>query len=174
MCWPKQPTICFVRRLATREIDMAERSFEIREMLHAEYCTWSAMRMELYSELEPAVAEIEAQRFLSGEDPDLKVVFLAIVDGDPVGFAELGERSLVDGCFDGPVAYLEGWFVYEQYHRSGIGRALIEQSKRWARENEYPHLASDAELSNTLSQTAHKACGFEEVDRIVQYRMKLH
>jgi hypothetical protein len=34
-------------------------------------------------------------------------------------------------------------------------------------------MASDAQIGNTTSYTAHRAAGYEEVDRIVQFRKSL-
>ncbi|HEX3627371.1 MAG TPA: GNAT family N-acetyltransferase, partial [Verrucomicrobiae bacterium] len=85
------------------------------------------------------------------------------------GFAEVGSRSLADGCSTSPVAYLEGWFVDRDLRRQGIGRSLVVAAEQWARERGFREFASDAELENLESQNAHVAIGFREVDRLVLY-----
>lgn len=147
--------------------------FEVREMKRDEWREWSAMRQALYDGLDDADAEREAQKFLSGEDQDLKIVLLALQDTNVIGFAELSERSIAEGCFDGPVAYLEGWYIKPEFRRIGVGKSLIDAAIIWAKSNSYPHLASDAELTNVDSQNAHIALGFEEVERAVHFKMAL-
>ncbi len=152
---------------------MTDLHFEIREMKPAEWREWAAMRQILFRGFTDEDATKEAELFLSGEDPNLKVVFLVFVDGQSVGFADVAHRSYADCCYDGPVAYLEGWFVKSGFRKSGIAKALIDAVANWAREKGYPHLASDADLKNLDGHKAHEACGFAEVGRIVQYRMNL-
>ncbi len=147
--------------------------FEVREMKQNEWREWSAMRQALYDGLNDADAEREALKFVSGADPDLKIVLLAVQDTNVIGFAELSERSVAEGCYDGPVAYLEGWYIKPDFRKKGVGAALIEAAKNWAKSSNYPHLASDAELTNIDSQNAHIALGFEEVERAVHFRMSL-
>jgi len=90
-----------------------------------------------------------------------------------IGFAEVGERAFADGCDTAPVAYLEGWYVDEDFRGQGIGRALIAAAEEWAREQGYREFASDALLENVESQKAHEAMGFAEVERAVRYRKAL-
>ena len=56
---------------------------------------------------------------------------------------------------------------------SGVGRALIAAAEQWARDRQYTELASDALLDNTGSYAAHRALGFEEVERAIHFRKAL-
>ena len=89
------------------------------------------------------------------------------------GFAEIGSRSVADGCETSPVAYLEGWFVDCDMRRRGTGRSLAMAAEAWARERGFREFASDAELENLESQQAHVAIGFREVERLVLFSKKL-
>src|SRR5206468_4626312 len=74
----------------------------------------------------------EAELVLAGTPPSTMplVVFVAVVDGAVVGFAEVGLRSHADGCDPvRPVGFLEGWFVDEPHRRSGIGGALVRAAE---------------------------------------------
>lgn len=94
--------------------------------------------------------------------------------GALVGFAEVGLRSLADGCDRShAVGYLEGWYVIESHRAQGIGRKLLHAAEEWAREQGCAEMASDALLANELSQRVHEALGYEEVDRCVRYRKTL-
>ena len=101
------------------------------------------------------------------------LVVLADDDNEPVGFAEVGTRAYADGCESSPVGYLEGWYVDPTFRRRGLGRALVEASLAWARERRLREFASDALLENLDSQHAHRAVGFDEVERIVIFRRTL-
>jgi aminoglycoside 6'-N-acetyltransferase I len=67
-----------------------------------------------------------------------------------------------------PVAYVEGLYVVSTHQHKGVGRMLIEQAEAWAREQGCIELASDAEISNTVGETFHRAVGFE-VERIIAF-----
>lgn len=89
------------------------------------------------------------------------------------GFAELGARPYADGCRTSPVAYLEGWYVDPDAREQGVGAALVREGERWALQQGYQELASDALLENMTSRQAHAALGFSEVERSVKYRKTL-
>jgi aminoglycoside 6'-N-acetyltransferase I len=101
--------------------------------------------------------------------------FVAVDPDHPetlVGYADVGERSAVEGA-EGPAAYLEAWYVKEPWRRKGIGEALIKACADWARAQGYAEMGSDALLDNTESQRLHQKFGFEEMERVVLYRMRL-
>jgi aminoglycoside 6'-N-acetyltransferase I len=88
------------------------------------------------------------------------------------GFLEISIRNYAEGC-RGDTPYVESWYVDDDLRGTGIGRALMEAAERWARDRGFTELASDALLDNSLSHAAHKALGFEEVERIVVFRKPL-
>lgn len=102
-------------------------------------------------------------------------VFLAEADGRPVAFAQCGLRhDYVEGKDSGgPVGYLEGIFVEEQYRSRGIAKTLLSLCEDWAREMGCSEFASDTELHNSDSLKFHLACGFEEAGRIICFLKKL-
>jgi tRNA (cmo5U34)-methyltransferase len=55
----------------------------------------------------------------------------------------------------------------------GIGAALLEAAEAWSRGLGVTELASDSDLANALGEHAHRALGFEEVGRVVQFRKPL-
>ena len=125
-------------------------------------------------------AEEHAQELVSildGKAPGLMplIEFVAEEPSGPlVGFAEVGLRSLADGCdLSHAVGYLEGWYVIESHRERGIGRKLLHAAEEWARKQGCVEMASDALLANALSQRVHQALGYQEVDRCVRYRKTL-
>src|SRR5689334_23243645 len=89
-----------------------------------------------------------------------------------VGYADVGERSVVEGA-EGAAAYLEAWFVKPPWRKLGIGHALIDACANWARSQGYTEMGSDALLDNTESQRLHRKFGFEEMECVVLFRMRL-
>jgi aminoglycoside 6'-N-acetyltransferase I len=71
------------------------------------------------------------------------------------------------------VPFIEGWFVEPAWQRRGIGRALVAAAETRAREMGYTEIASDAELDNAGGIAAHRALGYDEVERIVCFRRSL-
>ena len=142
----------------------------IRSVTEADADVWERLREELW----PSEAGEHARaiaRYFNGERREPAEALLVFNHvGDPVGFAELSIRNIVDGCETGNVAYLEGWFVEEQERGKGFGAALMRASEDWGRSQGCTEFASDTELSNELSIAMHERLGFEETGRVAQFR----
>jgi aminoglycoside 6'-N-acetyltransferase I len=89
------------------------------------------------------------------------------------GFIEVGSRPYAEGCETSPVAYIEGWYVDTDVQRQGVGRKLVQVAEAWAIEHGFTEIASDTWLENETSIEAHKALGFDEVERLVCFRKGL-
>ena len=100
-------------------------------------------------------------------------LFVAERDGGLGGFLEVGTRPYAEGCETSPVAYVEAWYVDEDIRKQGIGRALFRAAEDWAREQQLSEIASDALIENEISIAAHRALGYQEVERIVCFRRDL-
>lgn len=57
--------------------------------------------------------------------------------------------------------------------RQGIGSTLVRAGQMWARLRGFQELASHALLDDEMSQKAHAALGFVEVERTVKYHKAL-
>jgi aminoglycoside 6'-N-acetyltransferase I len=101
------------------------------------------------------------------------VVFVAEANGRLVGFLELDFRKYAPGCKSSPVAFIEGWYVEPESQGQGIGRALIEAAEAFARAAGHHEIASDAEIENAQGIAAHRALGFDEIERVVYFRRSL-
>lgn len=132
---------------------------------------WERMRTELWPDADNAA---ETRAFLEhGPQPSFEAVLIAERDGAPVGFAELSIRASSPGCETTRIAYLEGWYVVPHAREIGVGRALVKAAEAWGIAQGCREFASDVELENTVSQRAHDALGFTEVERVVFYRKAL-
>jgi aminoglycoside 6'-N-acetyltransferase I len=132
------------------------------------------MRSDLWPEAPAAEHASEIEAFFAGMLREPLAVLMATGDAnEPAGFAELSIRPYAEGCETDRVAYLEGWYVVPGARRTGVGRALIDAAEAWARSRGCSEFASDAVIDNEVSAAAHRALGFEEVERIRCYRKTL-
>lgn len=117
---------------------------------------------------------VAAERFFAGFRHEPAEVLLAFADsGHAVGFVELSIRSIVDGCSTDRVAYLEGWYVEPSLRRHGVGAALVAAAERWGVEQGCTEFGSDSLIDNEISHRAHRALGFEETGRVMNFRKDL-
>ncbi|MFL5479950.1 MAG: GNAT family N-acetyltransferase [Gemmatimonadaceae bacterium] len=144
----------------------------VRAYSDADWPEWLRMSSALFPEysagdlakgMKDFRARLDAEVFLAERD-----------DGSVAGFVEVGSRPYADGCDTGPVGYVEAWYVEPSVRRAGYGRALLNAAEEWARRQGYAEIASDALLDNEASHAAHRAVGYEEVGRVVQFRKVLH
>lgn len=140
----------------------------IRAALPADAEAWAALRTALWPHGSAEEHAVDIARFFwSGDD----AVGCLVAEGAKgiVGFAELSIRGYAEGCETDCIGYLEGWYVAPAWQRTGIGRALVAAGEAWARARGCREFASDTTLDNAVSQAAHAALGFREVERIVCY-----
>ena len=137
---------------------------------------WSVLRAALWPETDARQLRVEVDAFFLSEIPQamLAAVFLAENDsGTLVGMLELSLRPYADGCESSPVPFVEGWYVAPRSRQRGVGGALVKAAENWAIVQGYSEMASDALLENTISERAHKALGFDEVERAIRFRKEL-
>jgi aminoglycoside 6'-N-acetyltransferase I len=135
---------------------------------------WLRMRLALWPQMDADAQLLDMDVWLSQPDHTVLVVPRSADNSARLaGFAEVGTRSVAEGCETTPVGYLEGWYVDPDMRRQGIGAALVRAAEDWARAMGFRELGSDTEISNTTSQAAHAALGFTEAERLVVYRKTL-
>lgn len=142
----------------------------VRPYRESDWAEWLRMELALFPEagtdeeswMRQLLMRTDAAVFVAERD-----------DGSVCGFVEAGTRPYADGCDASPVGYVEAWWVDADMRRHGVGRALLLAAEEWARTKGYKEMASDALLDNTVSHQAHMRSGYEEVDRVVQFRKKL-
>jgi len=132
---------------------------------------WLRMRDALWPGSVQSHAAETARYFEQGGDG--LVVLVAEVEGRLVGFLELDQRKYAPGCESSPVAFIEGWYVDQALRGQGVGRELVEAAENTARAAGHVEIASDSELGNNDGIAAHRALGFEEIERVVCFRKSL-
>jgi aminoglycoside 6'-N-acetyltransferase I len=152
--------------------DAAPARIEI--VTHKHLAQWLPLRHALWPDTSRAEHAAEAAALLRSKD---HLTLLALVDGEPAGFAEAAlRRSYVNGCdtaLGESVAFLEGIYVDPPFRRQGIARSLCERIADWARALGVTELASDALIDNEDSHAMHRALGFIETQRVVFFRRAL-
>jgi aminoglycoside 6'-N-acetyltransferase I len=143
----------------------------IRPYRDSDWAAWLRMSQALFANHSVDDLALGMREFRDRRDA---AVFIAErADGSQAGFVEAGSRPYADGCETSPVGYVEARYVDPDVRRTGLGRALLAAAEAWARERGYREMASDAQLDNAVSHAAHRRAGYEEVDRVVQYRKGL-
>ncbi len=135
---------------------------------------WLRMRMALWPDSTPDTENNEIKHFLATPvRPVLPTLHAAFVCQRPdvglCGFVEVSIRPYADGCETTDVGYLEAWYVDPDWRGQGIGRALVIAAETWVRRQGCREMASDADLTNIVSQTAHQRLGYVETGRVVQF-----
>jgi len=152
-------------------LDAEPRAMRVREAVEGDRLDWVRLRDTLW----PGALsdhDTETRRHFSSTDTTL-IVFVAELDGRIVGFLELDYRKYAPGCRSSPVPFVEGWHVEAAFQGRGIGRALIGAAETRARDEGHVEIASDAELDNLDGIAAHRALGYQEVERAVYFRKSL-
>jgi aminoglycoside 6'-N-acetyltransferase I len=145
-------------------------AIEIRPLTQADKELWARFRHALWPEgsLEDHAKDIV--RLLAGGD---YWGFVAIGNGEPLGFAEVAIRRYANGCETSPVPFLEGIWVEPPARRQGIGRQLVAHVEDFMKALGFGEIGSDALVGNLPSHAAHRAWGFAETERVVYFRKSL-
>lgn len=137
----------------------------------------SVLRATLWPDSPAETHAAELTAILAGKAPGILPMAILVApapDGTLLGFLEVGLRSHADGCdWSRPVGYVEGWFVSLRARRQGIGAALLRAAEDWSRAHRCTEIASDTQMTNTLSQRVHQALGFEIAERAILFRKSL-
>jgi aminoglycoside 6'-N-acetyltransferase I len=143
----------------------------IRRLVESDRTDWVRMRDALWP---GSLSDHEAEtRAYFNQRLTTPIVFVAEADGRFVGFLELDYRKYAPGCTSSPVPFVEGWYVENGVQRRGIGRALMDAAEAYARADGYREIASDTDLENADGIGAHRALGYEEIERVVCFRKSL-
>ncbi len=143
----------------------------LRPLEPGDYDEWLRMRLLLWPTHSPEELRSEMEDMLSDR---ICVTFVAIrPDGSLGGFLEASQRNYADGCSTSLVGYIEDWYVDPDLRRQGTGRQLISAAESWAVAKGFREIASDCDLDNQVSEKAHLALGYEEVERLIHFRKPL-
>lgn len=138
----------------------------------SDYAEWLRMRHALWPDCPEERHRLEMQGIESNSSENAVLVFDRS-GGALGGFIEVSVRTTVDGSHSERTAYVEGWYVDPDLRGQGVGRQLMEAAEAWAVARGHTEITSDAEIDNLASIQAHKALGFSETFRVVQFLKRL-
>ena len=139
----------------------------IRAIQIKDAAAWSALRVDFLPEIKD-FNQKEVDAFFQGNNPNVQEVLVALDDTQKmIGFIELNLRNNVPGSSEQITPYIEAWFVSPNHQGQGIGKALIQATEEWAKQQGFQELGSDAPISNEKSVSLHKQLGFDEIERVV-------
>jgi aminoglycoside 6'-N-acetyltransferase I len=147
-------------------------STTVRQVTENDLSEWFRLRRLLWDATPDEDHQSEMLDILDHSDTQL-VLVADTGEGRLAGFLEASIRPFVDDCETDNVGYLEGWFVDPEYRRRGIGRSLVLAAEEWAKSRGATEMASDAEVGNDLSLSAHLHLGYEETSRLVHLRKEI-
>ncbi len=151
---------------------MGEFRYSVRPLREGDLHEWLRLRKLLWD----ATSEADHKREMVDivDHPDSQFVLVAEHEnGKLIGFLEASIRPFVEDCESDHVGYLEGWYVAPECRGHGIGRELVRIAENWAREKGCEEMASDAEIGNETSISAHTSLGYQETSRLVHLRKEL-
>lgn len=143
---------------------------EIRKVTSAEKDAWFQMRKGVWPEAEDEYLLFDMDEALASQ---VDLIFMAFVNDQPAGMLEASIREYAEGCDSSPVGYIEAWFVYGDYRRTGVAAELVKAAENWAREKGCTEMGSDTWLDNEVSIKAHQKLGYYEVERLVHFAKRL-
>ena len=144
----------------------------VRQVTENDLSEWFRLRRLLWDATSDEDHHSEMLDIL--DHPDTQLVLVADMgNGKLAGFLEASIRPFVDDCETDNVGYLEGWFVDPEHRQNGIGRSLVTGAEEWAKTRGATEMASDAEIGNDLSLSAHLHLGYEETSRLVHLRKEI-
>lgn len=143
---------------------------EIRKVTHAEKDAWFQMRKGVWPEAEDEYLLFDMDEVLASAT---NRIFMAFVEDKPVGMIEASIREYAEGCDTSPVGYIEAWFVYSEFRKTGVAGELVRVAENWAREKGCTEMGSDTWLENEASIRAHTKLGYAEVERLVHFSKNL-
>ena len=151
---------------------MTPAKIAVRPLRETDLNDWFRLRKTLWDETADNDHKSEMMDILDHPESQL-VLFADLGSGRLVGFLEASIRPFVEDCETDHVGYLEGWYVEPAFRKMGIGRELVRQAEAWARDKGCTEMASDAEIGNEGSLSAHLNLGYNETSRLVHLRKDL-
>jgi aminoglycoside 6'-N-acetyltransferase I len=140
----------------------------IRRAAAADLRPWAAMLARLHADMRADEWESALAKFTALSEP--YIGFLAFADdGEPIGMIDVRVRNYAEGAPHLAAPYVEDLWVEPGHRRQGIAGHLLQAVERWAREEGFDWLGSDARLDNDESHSWHRAAGFEETERLVVF-----
>lgn len=101
-------------------------------------------------------------------DPHTSPVFVAEEDGVVCGFISGGTREHWTGEID---AYISELVVDDGHVRHGVGRALVTELEKWARQHGYRRITLETGYGNQEAREFYHKLGFEVEEVVLTHQL---
>ena len=95
------------------------------------------------------------------------VVMVSEADSQVIAYMEATLRPFVDGCKEGPVGFIEGWYIEDAYRESDAFQLLLNGITLWTKAQGGLEIMCDVPTDEVELLAQHEASGFEKVQRVV-------
>jgi aminoglycoside 6'-N-acetyltransferase I len=141
----------------------------IRKLQPQDHNEWLRLRRALWPETSIEEHEREMQEILS-YIVKMPVFVAEGQAGSLCGLLEVSIKSDAEGCRTNQIGYLEGWYVDKEWRDKGIGRNLVREAEKWAKQRGITEMASDTTSDYPLSSAAHQRLGYKVVKQYIHFR----
>lgn len=102
------------------------------------------------------------KKLVSGIRKENNIYFMALIDGEPAGFAKVKKHSLNPEINWFVQSELQKIYVLPEYHGSGAGTALMQSVIHLAKEMQPDYLWLDTYVGNTKAVSFYEKNGFKK------------
>ena len=117
---------------------------------------------ELFKYLEHAYNPIKLTKSIRKEN---NLYLLALVDGEPIGFAKIKKNSLNEYIESVAQMELQKIYVLQEYHGLGAGTALLNEVKNIASDIYPDYIWLDTHISNDIAIRFYEKNGFAKMGK---------
>jgi ribosomal protein S18 acetylase RimI-like enzyme len=117
---------------------------------------------ELFEYLENTYDPVKITKSIRQEN---NIYLLALLDGEPAGFAKIKKSSLNEHIESIGQMELQKIYVLQEYHGKGIGTALMKEVKKVAKDIHPDYIWLDTHISNENAIRFYEKNGFRKVGK---------
>lgn len=113
-----------------------------------------------------------AKKFISDRLKNSEsIIFLAFLDKNPVGFVQLYRSfSSVSAC---KILVLNDLYVAENARKYGVGKALMDEAKKYAAKNKFKRLTLSTAKNNIIAKSLYEDLGYRIDSSYDHYSLEL-
>jgi len=101
---------------------------------------------------------------------DNQAIFAASCEEKVIGFIYIYEKIL-DETFINKEAFIDAFFVEEEYRNKGIGKSLINEAIAWAKERNIKYIDIDVMSENIKTINIYNNIGFNEIKKGMRIKL---
>ena len=156
--------------------NLKKKTIKVKKLKNKHIDMWAHLRHKLFSDISRIsyISQKDLKKDCIKILKDKKQKAYGVFEKDIlVGFAEVRQREIGDGCKSSPVAWLEAIYILPNYRQLKLGERLLKRIENWARKQNLSEIGSDVEIKNERSIAAHNVWGFKETGRVALFCKKL-